>query len=347
MMRAAEHLTAVGMYQIQLLGTLLDGKQQAEALRAFSAFAAQAQRDYHPSDFLCSVGSSMRSLAASERNMELNTLAMGARAIDRQLLNANVNASEGPGEDMRGRLDQFRRLYCDPNDFGRALQSVCAPPPAGPPPQPRRNRDIDYTGLVANAMTLNIDFSDNTLTDDETDVLALTSNIFAHDTFRQINVKTLEATEGNRQRYLDLRAITAKRSVAEHSFNSIIAMKSRGSSNAAQTATYLRALMRDLGLATNAEVDAILGSNPSYYAQMEILTRKIYQNPDFISGLYDKPVNVARRKIATQAFQLMQSQDLYESDLRTEAMLAVWLETEIMKEQDAVQKAIAKLVEAK
>lgn len=342
MARAAEQLSAVGMYQIMTVGAMLDAKHQLETQRAFSALAAEAHRNYHPSDMLCTIGSSMRSLAASERNMEMNMLALGQEAMRREVLNANTKSAAGPVLDMQARLEQFRRTYCDPNDDNRGLLTICAGGASD-----RKNKDIDFTRTIANPMTLDINFSDGTRTNDEEDVMALAANLYSHEVFRQIDRDVLNASEGNRQRYMDLRAIVAKRSVAKQSFDAIAAMKSRGSTNAAQTATYLRAIMRDLGIASDAEVDAVIGTNPSYYAQMEILTRKLFQNPDTISGLYETPVNVARRGIAARAFNLMQSQDLYESDLRTEAMLGVLLETELMKEQSAVQRAITPLVEGR
>ena len=342
MMRMAEHLSAIGMYQISVLGSLLDAKQQLETQRAFSALAAQAQRDYHPSDFLCTIGSNVRSLGTSEQNADATALALSERAIDRQTLNVNTDGTEGPTGDRQGRLAQFTKTYCDGNDFGQALQTVCA----GPLPQSRRNRDIDYTRLIAEPLTLNINFTDATLTDDEEDVLALAANLYSHDVFAQVDFQKFDAAEGNRQRYLNLRAIVAKRSVAQQSFNAIAGMKSSGSITAGN-AVFLREIMRDLRIASNAEIDAIIGTNPSYYAQMEILTKKIYQNHNFIVRLYDKPANVARQGLALQAFNLMQSHDLYESDLRTEAMLQVWLETEIMKEQSGVQRIIAPLTEGR
>ncbi len=341
MMRAAEHLSAIGMYQIYVLGTLLDAKQQLETERAFSALAAQAQRDYHPSDFLCTVGSNVRGLAAAEQKGTTTALALSERAIDRQTLNMNASSTEGPTEDRKSRLAQFTAKYCDRNDFGRALQVVCTGPP-----QPRINRDIDYTRLIVEPLTLDLDFTNTAVTADEEDVLALAANLYSHDVFSQEDVEKFDAAEGNQQRYLGLRAVVAKRNVAQQSFNAIAAMKSRSALSPGNT-NFLREIMRELRIGTNAEIDAIIGANPSYYAQMEILTKKIYQNHNFITRLYDKPANVARQGVALQAFNLMQSHDLYESDLRTESMLQVWLETEIMKEQEAVQRGLEPLTEGK
>ncbi|HEY8190408.1 MAG TPA: hypothetical protein VIF12_06955, partial [Micavibrio sp.] len=147
----------------------------------------------------------------------------------------------------------------------------------------------------------------------------------------------LKDNPANQQIYMDMRSIAAKRSVAEQSFQAITAMKSRGATNAAETAKYLRGALRELGVPSDAEADSILGGDPSYYAQMEVLTKKIFQRPQFFSDLYDKPANVARKGVAIQAISLMQSQDMYKYDLRTEALLAVLLELQVSKAQDTLQ----------
>jgi hypothetical protein len=76
---------------------------------------------------------------------------------------------------------------------------------------------------------------------------------------------------------------------------------------------------------------------------MQILTKRIYQQPDFFVDLVDHPANTERKKVAMQAIGLMQNFDMWQSHLRTEAMLSVMLEMEIMKAQEEVQNRINKL----
>ena len=70
---------------------------------------------------------------------------------------------------------------------------------------------------------------------------------------------------------------------------------------------------------------------------MEILTKKIYQNPDFYTNLYDKPANVERKGVALQAIGLMQKFDLFKSNLRSEASLSVLLELAVIDLQKEVE----------
>ena len=67
---------------------------------------------------------------------------------------------------------------------------------------------------------------------------------------------------------------------------------------------------------------------------MEVLTKMIYQNPNFYTELLDKPANVALKEVALQAADLMQKRDTYRSLLRSEAIIATMLETALMEEQD-------------
>ena len=69
---------------------------------------------------------------------------------------------------------------------------------------------------------------------------------------------------------------------------------------------------------------------------MEVLTKKLYQNPSFYTELYDKPANVERKRVALQAIDLMQKRDIYQSLLRSESILSLMLETDVMAEQDSI-----------
>ena len=69
----------------------------------------------------------------------------------------------------------------------------------------------------------------------------------------------------------------------------------------------------------------MIGLRPSYYAQLELLAKKIYQNPDFYANLYDKPANVKRKRVALQAIELMLDRAIYESQIRQEMAASVLL----------------------
>ena len=95
----------------------------------------------------------------------------------------------------------------------------------------RKNRDIDFTRLIEEPRTLDVNFTNGSLPEngDEEDILALAHNLYGHKVLtREIDSDKLK-NEGNQNLYLALRSVAAKRSVAENSFNSIVGLKSSGS----------------------------------------------------------------------------------------------------------------------
>ncbi len=370
MMLMAEQLTVTAMYQVEIFGSFLDAKHQLETQRILQKLQAEAHKDYHPSIGMCEFGTTVRSLAASERKGEVNAVIMGQRSLDRQLGSTFTSAAYGVGLDKESRLTQFRNVYCDPWDQNGGLWVMCrgqtivpASPPNSltgaqnprastqPPTLSQFNKDIDYARTVDAPWTLNVDFGDATLTDDEEDVLALGSYLYAHDVFNRPPASMLVTPTDNRtnesmtemqKAYMDLRSLAAKRNVAESSYNAIVGMKSSGTAGSRQ---YMEEILRELGITNATDLEELLGPaagdyNPSYYAQMEILTKKIYQNPDFFTNLYDKPANVTRKNVAMQAIGLMQKFDMFKSYLRSEASLSIMLELAVMKLQDDVEDKI-------
>lgn len=329
MMMMTEQLTVVGLQQVQIIGTFFDAKMQLETQRLFQQLQAEAHKDYHPSQGICSFGTNIQSLAASERKADINAIVLSERLLDRQLNAINSLGGEGNVSDKVSRLNQFISNYCDPNDNNGGLRELCSGPGARP------NRDVDYTRTIDSALTLNADFSSNgAATPDEADIMAMSANLYAHETFDPLPSELI-GNPGLSQNYLDVRAVAAKRSVAQNSFNNIVGMKTAGSGNS----EYLQHILTELGIEAS-DAKAIVGDNPSYYAQMEMLAKKIYQNPDFYTNLYDKPANVARKGVAMQAISLIQERDLFKSQLRTEAMLSLILELELEKKQAKVQNEL-------
>lgn len=367
LMLMAEQLTAVGMKQVETIGMFLDAKHQMETQQVFSELRARAHKDYHPSIGMCEFGSSIKSLAASERIGEMNATIMAQRSMDRMLGNANTAGSGGPVSDMSSRLDQFRKTYCNPDDNNGALLLMCDHDGKGggasgaPATSHRVNKDIDVARTLDAPWTLDVNLTDGASpTADEQDILALAANLYGSDVLHRPGAGRLKDEDGKaitdmQTAYLDARALMAKRSVAENSFNAIVAQKSAGTSGSRD---FLEAILKEIGVTDTGtpnvkagtdssgntvlktELDALLGDNPSYYAQMEVLTKKIYQNPDFYTNLYDKPANVERKGAALQAIGLMQKFDLYKSYLRNEATMSVLLELAVSDIQDAIESEI-------
>jgi hypothetical protein len=356
MMMMTEQLTANGMHQMLILGTFYDAKQQLEVQRTMQEITADAYRRYQPSVELCAIGTMTRSLANSEPSGEVTKGVLAKRSIDRQLGFVRTMGDTGPVDDRKARLDQFINRYCDPRDNKAALRTMC---PNGGTPRERRNKDINYTRTVDQVRTFDIDFTNATApTADEEDVMALATNLYGTETFRRMSMAALN-TAASTDEYTDMRSIIARRAVGENSFFNIIGMKTQAlppqGANEPPVAPYMRLIISQLfqeapgnvtanpGGVTANDYATLLGNNPSYYAQMEILTQRIFQDPRFFTGLYDKPANVERKNVAIQALDLMLDRDQFKSDLRSEAILSVILEGELNKYAEGVSNRIVKM----
>lgn len=344
MMLMSEQLTVVAMQQVQMIGMMLDAKHQLETQRLFQQLQAQAHKDYHPSEGMCTFGTTTRALAASNQVANFTQVVLSERIMERQLL-GNDNAAAA-GNDQASRLKQFVETYCNPKDNAKGLESICldAKKNATATKPERWNKDIDYVRTVASPLTLDLEFNDATAPNtkapepsaDEEDVFALSTYLYGHDTPPIVNnlINQRGDVTQKAEDYLNLRSVLAKRSVAQNSFSALTAMKAKGPDLLKEDDTsyaYIQNILKELGI-RDEELPALIGDRPSYYAQMELLTKKIYQNPDFYTNLYDKPVNVNRKGAAVQAIGLMQNWDHFNAALRKEMLLSLILEMEVTKE---------------
>ncbi len=339
-------LTAVGLDQVQAIGRLLDAKHQLETQRLFQELKAQAHKDYHPSEGLCEIGTNVRSLAASERLSDLAHLGLSQKMIQRQLLSGENLAQQGPISDKPSRLENFISKFCNPADNGNGLNLLCG---EGASDKDMRNADIDFTRTVDSQLTLDLNFSPiengaGDVTKDEEKILAMTSNLISNDVFPFVDETILADNRGwvrpeAVEDYMNMRAIVAKRSVAANSLAALISMRASGDKEVAQ---FAKKLVEELGVSPE-DIEEIMGKHPSYFAQMEVLTKTIYTNPTFFTELYDKPVNVDRKNLALRTIGLMQDRDIYKSLLRSEASMAVILEQMLQPHHERMKLEFGRL----
>lgn len=318
-------------FAVSVFGSFLDGQNLMYAMRTMQDLNATTLKNYAPSDSLCKFGTLSKSLAQSYSKSKANQLILSKRSRNRQLGQTRMASAEGEQSDRLKRWSQFMTTYCDPEDFNNGLREVCA----GNPPDTRRNADINFTRTVDTHNTINMDMTDGAVSSDEQDVLALANNLYAHRVFNRINADSLQTDSATDLQtvYMDQRSVVAKRSVAENSFNALVSQKASG---AAASKTYLIAVLKSLGL-SDADAAKYIGDAPSYDAQMEVLTKKLYQDPAFYVNLMESTANVNRQYAALQSFGLMQKRDIFESVTRTEMLLSLLLEMEVAKYQDILQ----------
>ncbi len=334
----ADQLTDVMIHQIFGIGALLDAKDELETQRVIDQLRAEAHKNYNGSEQMCRYGTNVRSLAATEMKARSNQLLMGQVMQQRLTLRGGGGSERGRYFDQRSRFDQFRRIYCSPEENGGRLvnasipaSNICMTTAGGV----RINNDIDFTRTLDTKNTLNIDFTDNTLTDDEQDVMALSRNLFSHELL-DYKIDNVMARADSFEVITAMRSLHAVRSVAHNSFAHMVGMKARGTGT---VGTFMTKVMEELGVPTT-EINQMIGTNPSYFAQMEVLTRKMYQNATFYTNLYTSPENLKRTSVSLQALQIMHDRDRFEASLRREMLISMILEMKLREAQDVVTNAI-------
>lgn len=362
MIMMAHQLSTPMLLQTQSIGMFIDAKQQLETQRLIQQLNAQAHKDYEPSEMMCQVGSFIKSLPRSEEVSALNKQAMNNVLMTFYRNLEDTSGSEGYALDIEARIRQFRWKYCDVRDNNDGLQYMCEhdqdqnlanstqgagpdlplPPPASvtpyngggigaqtptPASNERKNKDIDYGRLLGYPLTMKLNFTDGTTTNDEEDLMALARNLYWP---KALETPLPAALPSNVESYLDERSLFAMHNVAHNSFVQLASMKAETDPGlgAASGWNFMKAMMRDFGL-SDASINQMLGDYPSYYAQMEVLTKKMYQSPDFFTQLYDKPTNVKRIGAALDAIKIMQTRDMLEARQRTEMLTSMMVEQEL------------------
>lgn len=360
-----EQLSAVMMQQAAIIGAFFDAKFQLESQRKTQELMARAHKDYHPSEQICRFGTFVKSLAHSERAFELDM-----RALNRALLNQSLgvqhdSSTEGPRSEFLTRLEQFRTKYCNPRDNNDGLDLMCPALVGATPAQRERfNKDIDYFRTIDSRLTLDANFADNTITNEEEDVFALAQNLYFPEAYEGIEYEDVGESVSS---HYNTRSFASKIAAAHNSFVNIVGMKTSAPPGQATPAvgawppnivpppvvtytedtgwTFMKAFLREFGTLTDPEIHAYLGERPSYYAQMEVLTKKIYQSPNFFTNLYDKPVNVDRMGAAIDAIALMNMRDRFDSSLRREMLTALLVEQTLQPHVENVSVEIFKAIQ--
>lgn len=322
-----EQMTAVMLQQLPIIGVFMDAKHQLESQRLFATTAAIAHRDYHPSEQLCAFGTLARSTSVSKYKIEQNVSALNSVLQKRELLNGSTASSWGPFADTAARMAQFKSTYCDTNDNNKELGAICSSGSST-----RKNKDIDFRRTLDGQLTLNVDFADgNAPTADEEDIIALAKNLFGNKTFTSISEAAI-VPYGSFEELHDSRMLSGVRSVARHSFATLAGMRATGSG---LSSTQLQKVMENLGVPAG-DVAKLVGANPSYFAQMDIMTQKMFQDPSFMVNLYNTPTNVERMGVVLQGIKLMADRDKLDAALRREMLLSMMLEMKLRERQEKI-----------
>jgi hypothetical protein len=321
--RFADQIVTSITMQARMIGGFIDAKVHLDAQRSLQRLAAEAMRDYTPGEALCRFGTLSRSLAASEGRSDLTKRALNEILTDRETMRRmTINSTKFATSD---RVRLFQDTFCKKYDENNALElaNFCGAAVSSL----NLNKDIDYTRLIDTPLTLDVNFVTTPNAAERqanSNVIAFANNLFANENFRGFSAENFKEgiLDDDVQRY---RAAVAARGIVRNSFASLVGMKAEGT---AGSGAYMRGVMTQMGLSA-AEATRLLGTNPSYFAQMEVLTKKIYQDPAFFADLYDKPANTQRQRGAMKGISLQQQRDLLDVLHRREMLLSALLELKI------------------
>jgi hypothetical protein len=246
---------------------------------------------------------------------------------------------QGSGSDQQTRRQLFIDKFCNISDNTGQNNLLCANKNGLPEQQ---NADINYTQTIDTPLSLKFHMYNPDVTPDEENIYAFLDQIFLNEPFPDVSRPDTKLHKFKKT-YQEMRSLISMRSVAMNSFAQIIGEKSRGLATGNQILPPMGALLREMGLSDGNIYDYI-GVAPSYFAQMEILTKKIFQHPEFISNLYDKPANVKRIRTALSAIESMQERDIHNAMQRREMLTSMILELQTRHKQQDLELNIQRVI---
>jgi len=327
-----QELSALSHHFINGISKFFDTKLNNDTIRDYQRLNAEANKDYHPSDTVCRFGTFIRSVAQTEASGLANKRILSMQLSGGYRNLANTVGATSPSGGMQSRLAAFRMLHCDPAENGGGLATICANVSNRNPDQ--FNKDIDYASTFDSKLTLDVNYLNPAVTQDEHDILALARHLYWPNPLPQIDP---QRTGRSDLPTLEARRLIAMQTVAHNSFTAIVAQKTASEPGNREYSgwNHMKSLLREFGL-EDTDINKTLGDYPSYYAQMDVLTKKMYQNPKFYTNLYDKPANVGRINASMEAIKLMQARDQYKASLRKEMLLAMMIEQQIAEQSQDI-----------
>lgn len=322
----------VALAKLAMIGAFLDASILNNTLNDLQAETSKSLQSYTPSDQVCRFGTMVRSLAATDSKVDSNKRLLDEAALQRDLGKQFSAAASGGGQDIYTRLDIFHDKYCNLLDNASGLSKLCTSAPAIS--DINYNKDIDFVGVIDNPLSVDADLMNSNVTPTETAILKLSDFLYGHTQFNQrISDNSLVGSPPEQEKYHKWRSVSARRAVAQNTYNALVAMKMAGTGNSDD---YLLSILYQLGLSA-ADSDKYLGgksstpTNASYNAQMNLLTKQIFQDPSFYANLMESKNNVKRISASLQGIGLMQGRDTYKSMTRSEMLMALLVELEARK----------------
>lgn len=323
--------------RILMLGAFIDGRVMNNSLADLQSLNARTYKDYYPSLALCRFGTLPRSLAATESRMPANRQVI-ANMIMSNNLQSKTTIFEKPNTTVDTYTQNVNKDYCKQGDGNGGLRVVCNATDVD-----LQWADMDFTGILGIPMTTGVDFINNGETTPEKRLASLIQALTFYRPIDQQNIPVETLNDEGKKKYynnipnfVDSRHVAGVRQISADSIGSLVALKAEGTSG---SANHMKAVLMQLGLSA-ADAKKLIGDKPSYFAQMDILTKKIYQDPVFFANLYESPANIDRQRVAMLAISLMQERDLLETLRRKELLLSGYLTLKLDQAQSKLSTSI-------
>lgn len=304
-----------------VIGAFFDARDTLDTLRSLQMSTVRTLRNYTTSEAVCRFGTLTRSVALADDNSKKNQLAFSKYLMDRGTQKDGTIYAD-PGRGITAAVNDFKGKYCAVVDNNTFLDGYCKAATATS--DLLYNRDVDFTRVFDVPLTLDADFTDPAVTNDKQSVMALFDNLSKIPAIMGSGSDAFDP-RSNSSATQDVRALEAMKTVTANSFAALVGEKSKSS---AQASSYMKEMIQQLGV-NATEAGKLLGANPSYFAQMEVLTKKLFQNPAFYANLYDSEANIDRQRVAMKALELQQDRDFLESLRRREMLLSVLLNAKL------------------
>lgn len=323
--------------QTGVQGSFLQAQTHNRALSALQEGAAAAGVTYAPSEALCRYGTLTQSLAADDIGTRTAQIAIARGGMKRDIGTRGTSSAAGNAEDVKMRMEEYIMETCgkNPEDL-----EMCGKNPQRRFPNvardTRTHADVNYTRTIEGNSTIEADYVDKAVGGDitpaEHSVRLLSYNLYGNKLISGRPTEKEMKTSAGQNKFLMNRSVSSARSVAQNSFAAIAGMKSRGNG---KNNEFLKALLIQMGIDPDKS-KGYLSDQPSYYAQMDVLTKKLYQEPSFYVSLMEGKTNVARQSSAMEGIEVMQDRDIYNSMRRSEMLLAILVQLQSRKKLEDI-----------
>ncbi|MGM0422294.1 MAG: hypothetical protein ACQEQL_04250 [Pseudomonadota bacterium] len=275
--------------QSRQMASAQDGQQLNRTLREMDLEQIRSRREATPSESVCAVGTVSGGMARSRVITKAMKRALPAESLGISGNEAGSPSAGGDATYQKDRFDKYVAKYCNPDANGG---TGCF----GNPPAPYTDHDILVEEVIFQQDTLDID-----TTPDQKEALDdLTRNLVEPEAPEVMPESAMSSADG-REFFLDKRAARAQRTLAKKAVTDVIARRVPGS----RMDTYVQALRSSAG------VDLVeMSGNPSWNELVNTLAEE-----RFWSGVYNmdnvtEPEAVTREKIAVQAIEVLQLNDV-------------------------------------